>query len=113
MLIKFKTKQLEKCAEDYILAQKKLGAKRAEIFFKRLTAIYAAKTLEDLRNAPGHYHQLTEDRKKQWACDLDQPYRLIMTPDMNTIPTDKNGAYIWNKIDGVVLLEITNYHKGK
>lgn len=43
-----------------------------------------ADTLEDVRYLPGHYHELTESRKEQWACDLDQPYRLIFEPHKDT-----------------------------
>lgn len=25
----------------------------------------------------GHYHELLGDRKGEWACDLDQPNRLL------------------------------------
>ena len=34
----------------------------------------------------GHYHELTGDRKGEWACDLDQPYRLIFEPHEKPIP---------------------------
>ena len=70
----------------------------------------AADTLEDVRYLPGNYHELTADRKGQWACDLDQPYRLIFQPHENPIPEDENGKYIWIEITGVEILEITNYH---
>lgn len=64
--------------------------------------------LEKLANE--RYHELTGDRKGQWACDLDQPYRLIFEPHENPIPTDNSGKYIWLEIKGVEILEITDYH---
>lgn len=69
-----------------------------------------ANTLEDVRNVPGRFHELVDNRKGQWACDLDQPYRLIFIPHEDPIPTDENGKYIWIEINGVELIEVTNYH---
>jgi proteic killer suppression protein len=77
---------------------------------KRLGDLYDALTLEDVRNLPGNYHELTGDRKGEWACDLDQPYRLIFQPHEDPIPTDENGRYIWLEITAVEIVEITNYH---
>lgn len=70
-----------------------------------------ASTLEDVRNLPGNYHELTNDRKGQWACDLDQPYRLVFTAHEAPIPINEHGQYIWLEIKGVAVLEIVNYHK--
>jgi toxin HigB-1 len=64
-----------------------------------------------VRGIPGHYHELIGDRKGQWACSLDQPYRLVFTPQENPIPTDDNGKYRWIEIKGIEIIEITNYHE--
>lgn len=69
-----------------------------------------ASTLEDVRNLPGRYHELKEDRKGEWACDLDQPYRMIFIPHEDPIPTDEHGRYIWIEIKGVEVTKITDYH---
>jgi len=110
MDIRFGNKKLKKYAHDDVLAQRKLGQRRAELFKRRLDDLYSARSLEDLRYAPGHYHELVEDRKGQWACDLDQPYRLIFKPQECSIPTDNNGQYIWHEIKGIEIVEIIDYH---
>ena len=97
-------------ANDESFAIRKLGSLRAKLFSGRLDDMDAATTLEDVRYLPGNYHELTADRKGQWACYLDQPYRLIFRPHEEPIPTDENGKYIWIEITGVEILEITNYH---
>jgi proteic killer suppression protein len=66
-----------------------------------------------LRELPGNYHQLTENRKDQWACDLDQPYRLVFEPGEIPIPKDKHGNQILVEIKSLEILEIDNYHKEK
>ena len=68
-------------------------------------------TLEDVRYMPGNYHELKNQRKGQWACDLDQPYRLVFTPHEDPIPVNNDGQYIWSEIKGVEIIEIINYHK--
>ncbi|MBP3214182.1 MAG: type II toxin-antitoxin system RelE/ParE family toxin [Bacteroidaceae bacterium] len=106
----FQDKKLRKCAEDERRCKKELGERRGALFLKRIYDLYSADSLEDLRYYPGHYHELAGDRKGQWACDLDQPYRLIFTPHADPIPSDSEGKYIWVEIREVEIIEITNYH---
>lgn len=110
MKITFNNKKLEKLANDYKKCQKEFGEKRAKLFNRRLGDLQNACTLEDVHHLPGHYHELTSNRKGQWACDLDQPYRLVFEPHERPIPTDENGKYIWMEIMGVEIIEVTNYH---
>lgn len=94
MEITFDDKKLEKLAIDFNKCQKEMGPIRAKLYNKRLGDLHNALTLEDTRHLPGNYHELTGDRKGQWACNLDQPYRLVFEPHEKPIPTDKNGKYI-------------------
>ena len=113
MHITFTDKKLRKIANDDRVMMKKLGRLRADKFKKRLDQLKFATNLEDVRYLPGKYHELKNDRKGQWACDLDQPYRLIFEPHEDPIPTNEDGQYIWIEIFGVEILEIINYHKEK
>ena len=110
MNIKFENNNLEKYANSDRLGFKKLGEKRFKKFKQRLDQLKASKTLEDVRFQPGRFHELTSDRKGQWACDLDHPYRLIFEPQENPIPTDDDGKYIWVEIKAVGIIEIDDYH---
>jgi proteic killer suppression protein len=110
MNIKFENNNLEKYANNDRLGSKKLGQKRFKKFKQRLDQLKASKTLEDVRFQPGRFHELTSDRKGQWACDLDHPYRLIFEPQENPIPTDDDGKYIWVEIKAVEIIEIDDYH---
>lgn len=111
MEVKYKSKDLQKCAEKSGYAQKKLGREQAEKFLLRIGALIDADSFENLRHVPGHFHELIGDRKGQWAFDLNQPYRLIVTPLTLPIPADNNGKYIWREICDAVVVEIVNYHK--
>lgn len=94
MDIKFENIKLQKYANNDKAGIKNLGKLRYKKFKQRLDQLKAAKTLEDLRFQPGRFHELIGDRKGQWACDLDQPYRLIFTPQEDPIPVDKKGIYM-------------------
>lgn len=113
MNITFANKKLEKLANNDWKMQKELGQVRAKVLRRRLAQLDDAATLEDVRDLPGNYHELRNDRKGQWACDLDQPYRLIFEPHEDPIPTNEDGQYVWLEIVGVEVIEIINYHKEK
>lgn len=110
MIITFSKNKLQKLANDDRLSKREFGELRAKKLKQRLSELTNADTLEDVRYLPGHYHELTGDRKGQWACDLDQPYRLIFTPHEDPIPTNEDGQYIWIDIIGVEIIEIVDYH---
>ncbi len=113
MKITFADKKLEKLANDDRKLLKEFGKVRATILRRRLAQLADANTLEELRNLSGNYHELRNDRKGQWSCDLDQPYRLIFTPHETPIPIHEDGQYIWLEIKGVEVIDIINYHKEK
>lgn len=106
----FKINKLKKFANDYSKCCKEMGKIRAELYHKRLNDLRDAETLEDVRYLPGHYHELTADRKGEWACDLDQPYRLIFKPYENPVPVTSDGKFIWSEIKCIEIIEITDYH---
>ena len=110
MDIKFRHKKLAKLANDPKKCKQEMGERRTNIFLKRLTDLRDAETLADVRHLPGRYHELKESRKGQWACDLDQPFRLIFCPQENPIPTNQHGQYIWFEIVGIEIVEIIDYH---
>ena len=90
-----KDKELGECLEEPELLDKVYGSIRAKYIRRRLDSIRMAGSLEQLKGFPGRFHELTGDRKGQWACDLDQPYRMILQPaGENT----------------TAIIEITNYH---
>ena len=113
MNITFSNKKLEKLANNDLKMDKALGTLRAKLLRRRLTQLADASTLEDVKYLPGNFHELKNNRKGQWGCDLDQPYRLVFTPHENPIPANNDGQYIWIEITGVEVIEIINYHKEK
>ena len=111
MIITFADRKLHKYANKDSLAIQKMGANRAKLFKQRLGQLDAADNFTDLIHLPGHYHQLKDNRKDQWACNLDSPYRLIFAPAVDPIPKDKDGKQILKDINALVIIEVINYHK--
>ena len=100
----------KKLVANYNKCRQKLGDRRAKLLIIRINALMYASNLEGVRSLPGNFHELTGKRKGQWACDLDQPYRLVFTPLENPIPTNEDGQYIWMSILGVKIIEMIDYH---
>ena len=94
MDISFDNSKLRKLAHNPSQAVKKLGPRRAQLYKQRLDELMASKSLEDVRFLPGNYHELTGNRKGQWSCNLDNPYRLIFEPHESPIPKNEDGQYI-------------------
>lgn len=113
MDITFAGKKLAKLVNSDRKMFKELGKMRANILRRRLTQLRDAASLEDTRHLPGRFHELKRDKKGQWACDLDQPYRLIFIPQEISIPISEDGQYNWADINAVEIVAIINYHKEK
>lgn len=111
MEIGFRSAKLAKECNDFSLLRRAEGEQRAKLIRRRLDALRAAVTLEDLRNVPGRLHELSGDRKGQLTLDLDGPYRLIITPNHNPIPSRTVGGMDWNQITAVTILGIENTHE--
>lgn len=79
MDIVFANQELEDALKDLCVLQKKYGTIQAKLLVRRIQTIRFAGTFDQLKSFPGHFHELKGDRKGQWACSLDQPYRLIFT----------------------------------
>lgn len=78
---------------------------------QRLDDIRAAANLGVLRSLPGRYHQLRADRSGEWACDLEQPYRLVFCPFADPLPISKDGLLDATQVFAVRVLEVVNYHE--
>lgn len=113
MNITFTDKKIEELSNNDRKLQKEFGKLRAEKIKARLAQLSSATNLEEVRYLPGNFHELTNNRKGQWACDLDQPYRLVFTPHEKPVPTNEHGQYVWMEITGIEVKEIVNYHKEK
>jgi toxin HigB-1 len=80
---------------------------------QRLDDLVAADTMAVLETLPGHYHRLSADRAGEWACSLEEPYRLVFVPEGNPLPVSKDGRLDTTRVTAVRILEVVNYHERK
>ncbi|MBR5071615.1 MAG: type II toxin-antitoxin system RelE/ParE family toxin [Oscillospiraceae bacterium] len=98
MKIIYKTKKLERICTDAKTAIKVYGREMANKIHQRIDEISAADSIEMmLRFHIGRCHQLSQNRKGQFAVDLIHPYRLVFEK-------------IGEEIQAVQIIEIVDYH---
>lgn len=78
---------------------------------QRLDDIRAADAMAVLETLPGHYHALTANRAGQWACSLEEPYRLVFVPLGDPLPVSADGRLDTARVFAVRILEVANYHE--
>lgn len=110
MNIIFRTTKLRKQCTDSAEMRKAWGDLRAKKISLRLQAINAAVVLEDLRNTPGHFHELTGDRKGQLTCSLDGSYRLILEPGDDPVPKKEDSGLDWTNVRTLLVIGVEDYH---
>lgn len=110
MEITFGSTRLQKiCNSDKELG-KKYGKNCAGKIRRRLDDLEAAVTLEVFRNLPGRCHELTGNRKKQLALDIEHPLRLIFEPNGEGVQKKEDGGLDWNSVKSVLIIEMVDYH---
>lgn len=111
MEVNYKTKKLEKIASREKDRRKALGTERAKNFEKRISELKAAQCLEDIRHLPqAGIHELSGNRKGQFAANLSGNYRLIFIPRDEPEPKKEDGGWNWSAITIVEITEIIDYH---
>ena len=80
MDVVFKNNRLKRCYERQQEGVKKWGPKIARVYVDRVNRLYAVRTAHELSAFPElRFHPLEGDRKGEWAMDLDEYWRLIVT----------------------------------
>jgi proteic killer suppression protein len=78
VIVKFKTRQLEVCYQEYRKANRAFGEQVARKYIQRINLIQQAQQFDDLQWLPGlRCHALQGNRKGQYAINLTWFYRLI------------------------------------
>lgn len=107
--VRYASNHIRKLVEDESFRKRKLGQNIKKFVF-RIAQLSSAPHFESLRGIPGRFHELSADRKGQWACDLVGKDRLVFRPCVDAVTLDDNGQYIWAEIHCVEVLEIVDYH---
>lgn len=59
---------------------------------------------------PERRHQLTGNRKGQYAVDLTQSLRLIFEPNHDPVPGREDGGIDLERVTDIRILDVTDYH---
>jgi toxin HigB-1 len=102
--------QLEKCCASDKSGRRKWGAKTWTLLKRRLIALEAAPSLADMEGVPGRCHQLTSDRRGQFAVRLGGAQRLVFSPDHDPVPTLDDGGIDRANVTKIVVHEVVDYH---
>jgi proteic killer suppression protein len=111
MEIDFRTKKLRKASGSDQAMRAEWGDQMAKKLKQRLADLEAADCLEDVRNLPGRFHQLTGDRSGEFAADLKGQYRLVFRPDHEPVPIKEDGGIDWSQVTAVMIIDVgVDYH---
>lgn len=110
MEISFADARLKQACEAAAERQRKWGQPAAKNLKTRLDDLRAAKCMEDMRNLPGRWEELSGDRTGYFSCRLDKGLRLILRPTRQPPPSKQNGGLDWQHIEQVTITEVVNYH---
>lgn len=111
MKISFDSRKLQKtfnCEKELIRVY---GSNMAKKIKNRMALLEAAENLEDVPTTPPcRCHALGQNKKGQFAVDLEQPYRLVFRPNHNPLPRKADGGLDLRKITNIIILETEDYH---
>ena len=86
MIVKFRTRKLEKCFLQSNQAVREFGDQVARKYIQRINIIKTTNSLNDLKGLPGlRCHPLKGNRAGQYAINLTGFHRLIFTLDGETL----------------------------
>lgn len=110
MDIVFKSRKLEKTFNN----AKELKKNFPQSFEKiqmRMQVLKAAPSLEHVpKIMPERCHELSMNRKGQFAVILKEPFRLVFEPNHDPVPKKKDGGIDLEKVTAITILEVIDYH---
>jgi proteic killer suppression protein len=101
---------LEKACSDDRQGTKRWGADHWSLLKRRLAALLAAPTLQDMEGVPGNCHQLGVNRAGEFAVSLWGPYRLIFEANHDPLPKLRDGGIDRTQVTKIMIKEVVDYH---
>ena len=84
--ITYKNRKIERICTNAKVADREYGSQMSAKIHMRIDEIRAVDTVEEMiQFRIGRCHALKGNRKRQYAVDLEQPYRLVFTKHGNEI----------------------------
>ena len=110
MQILFASGRDKKLFESKSELTRRFGVDAAKKLKRCLDDLDAARSMEDMRNAPGKWEELTRDRAGQFSARVAGGLRLIVKPSRQPPPAKPDGGLDWPAIDSVTVIEVVDYH---
>lgn len=111
MEIIFKTSKLRKIFNSERLLQAEYGAEMGRVIMRRMSVLWAARTLQEVPiKPPQRRHELKGRRKGQFAVDLKHPHRLVFRPNHDPLPRKPDGGLDLEAITAITILNVEDYH---
>jgi proteic killer suppression protein len=63
-----------------------------------------------MEGVPGQCHQLTGDRRGEFALSLVGSHRLVFVPDHDPVPTLNNSGIDRAEVTKILITEVVDYH---
>lgn len=110
MQLLFATDRDKKFFQSKSEPTRRFGADAAKKLKRCLDDLDAARSMEDMRNAPGKWEELIRDRAGQFSARLAGGLRLIVSPSKQPPPTKPDGGLDWPAIDCMTVIEVVDHH---
>ena len=111
MEITFKNKKLAGIFSSEKDLVRKYGFENATLIKRRMAVLGASTCLEEVPyRPPQRRHELTGNRKGQFAIDIKHPYRLVFEPNHNPVPCKTDGSLDLRRITSITIIEVEDYH---
>lgn len=111
MDVTFKDEKLARAFNSEKNLVKEYGPENAKKIKLRMAVLAEATCLEEVpHRPPERRHELSGERKGQFAVDLKHPQRLIFEPNHDPLPRKADGGLDLKKINAITIIEVEDYH---
>jgi len=111
MEILFKTSKLRKTLSSESQLIREFGKENARVIMRRMVLLDAADCLADVpTKRPTRRHALSGKRKTQYAIDVKHPFRIVLEPAEDPVPTRADGSLDLELVTSIRILGVEDYH---
>ncbi len=111
MDITFKNEKFAKTFNSEKDLVQEYGPENAKKVKLRMAVLTAATCLEEVPyHPPERRHELSGNRKGQFAVDLKHPKRLVFEPNHNPLPCKTDGSLDLKEITAIKIIGVEDYH---
>ena len=111
MDVNFRTAKLEKIFSTRKSLIQVYGKPRAKKIMIRIAVLQAASCLAEVPSLPPERcHELSGEKKGEFAVDLDPSWRLVFCPAHEPVPRKEDGGIDLKKVTAITIISVEDYH---